>query len=270
MVNKDVYAEHEKQDWSIRGVIHRTLFRPFYMLSLEPVLILITIYLSLVYGLLYACMSFSISVLVTVTLISSAVFQAFPVIFIQRRGFTIGEDGLIFIGVGIGTTLGSYLNYVLSSHYPALIKKWRGFPPPEQRLLGGMIGGPGLVVGAFWLGWTGEYPSVPWYVPALSTILIGMSISMIFMSFLVRRGFTFLKCLLIVLTELSHRHVPDVQRVCFCGKYGRPLGGRCFIPFVYYPNVPKCKYSYEPSFITAYRGVSWALTGLRRFLVYLV
>ncbi|KAG6843526.1 hypothetical protein H0H93_000727 [Arthromyces matolae] len=47
-----------------------------------------------------------------------------------------------------------------------------------------MIGGPGLVIGAFWLGWTGEYSSVPWYVPALSTILIGMSISMIFMSFL--------------------------------------------------------------------------------------
>ncbi|KAG6878237.1 hypothetical protein C0993_010359 [Termitomyces sp. T159_Od127] len=151
VANKDIYAEHEKQDWSIRGVMHRTLFRPFYMLSLEPVLILITIYLSLVYGLLYA------------------LFQAFPVIFIQRRGFTIGEDGLIFIGVGIGTTLGSYLNYVLSSHYPQLIKKWKGFPPPEQRLLGGMIGGPGLVVGAFWLGWTGEYSSVP---------------CMIFMSFL--------------------------------------------------------------------------------------
>ncbi|KAG6860817.1 hypothetical protein C0995_007318 [Termitomyces sp. Mi166 len=151
VANKDVYAEHEKQDWSIRGVIHRTLFRPFYMLSLEPVLILITIYLSLVYGLLYA------------------LFQAFPVIFMQRRGFTIGEDGLIFIGVGIGTTLGSYLNYLLSAHYPELIKKWRGFPPPEQRLWGGMIGGPGLVIGAFWLGWTGEYSSVP---------------CMIFMSFL--------------------------------------------------------------------------------------
>ncbi|KAG5351224.1 hypothetical protein C0989_007375 [Termitomyces sp. Mn162] len=166
VANEDVYAEHEKQDWSIKGVIHRTLFRPFYMLSLEPVLILITIYLSLVYGLLYA------------------LFQAFPVIFIERRGFTLGQDGLIFIGVGIGTTLGSYLNYLLSSHYPQLIKKWKGFPPPEQRLFGAMIGGPGLVIGAFWLGWTGEYSSVPWYVPGISTILIGLSISMIFMSFL--------------------------------------------------------------------------------------
>ncbi|KAG5652152.1 hypothetical protein H0H81_006136 [Sphagnurus paluster] len=164
--SKDIYAEYEKQDWSIRGVIHRTLYRPFHMLILEPVLVLITIYLSLVYGVLYA------------------LFQAFPIIFIGKRGFTIGQDGLIFIGIGIGTSLGSFLNYRLTAHYPELIKKWRGFPPPEQRLYGAMIGGPCLVIGAFWLGWTGEYSSIPWYVPALSTIVIGMSISMIFMSFL--------------------------------------------------------------------------------------
>ncbi|GLB40859.1 putative MFS general substrate transporter [Lyophyllum shimeji] len=166
VANKDVYAEHEKQDWSIRGVVHRTLYRPFHMLFMEPVLVLITVYLSLVYGVLYA------------------LFQAFPIVFIERRGFTIAQDGLIFIGIGIGTTLGSLLNYRLSTHYPELILKWRGFPPPEQRLFGAMIGGPGLVIGAFWLGWTGEYSAVPWYVPGLSTIMIGFSISMIFMSFL--------------------------------------------------------------------------------------
>lgn len=49
-----LYAEHEKQDWSISGVIHRTIYRPFQMLALEPILVLVTIYLSLVYGLIYA------------------------------------------------------------------------------------------------------------------------------------------------------------------------------------------------------------------------
>ena len=51
---KDLYAEHEKQDWSIRGVIKRTLFHPFEMLFKEPILFLVTVYLSIVYGLLYA------------------------------------------------------------------------------------------------------------------------------------------------------------------------------------------------------------------------
>ena len=53
--NKDLYAEHEKQDWSIAAVIHRTIFRPFHMLALEPILVMVTIYLSVVYGLLFGC-----------------------------------------------------------------------------------------------------------------------------------------------------------------------------------------------------------------------
>ncbi len=57
--NKHLYAEHEKQDWSVRGVLNRTLLRPFKMLAMEPILVLVTIYLSIVYGLLYARASFS-------------------------------------------------------------------------------------------------------------------------------------------------------------------------------------------------------------------
>ena len=91
-----------------------------------------------------------------------------------------------FIGVGIGIVLGTILNVYNMRKYPALVKYWRGFPPPEERLYGAMIGGPALVVGSLWLGWTGQYPdSCPWYVPGLSVIIIGFSICSIFMAFLV-------------------------------------------------------------------------------------
>ncbi len=126
-------------------------------------------------------------------LTARVVFQAFPIIFIQRRGFSISQDGLIFIGIGIGTTIGSLISYLTTRRYTALIVKWRGFPPAEQRLIGAMIGSPTLVIGIFWLGWTGQYESVPWYVPGLSTIFIGAGISLIFMSFLVR-FYLFLLC----------------------------------------------------------------------------
>jgi multidrug resistance protein len=164
--SKNLYAEHEQQDWSTMGVIRRTLFRPFHMLALEPILVLVTIYLSIVYGLLYA------------------LFEAFPIIFIVKRGFTVSQNGLIFIGIGIGTSIGATISYYTSVHYPALIKKWKGFPPPEHRLFGAMIGSPILVIGIFWLGWTGQYVNIPWYVPALSTIFVGAGINLIFMSFL--------------------------------------------------------------------------------------
>ncbi|OCH91764.1 MFS polyamine transporter [Obba rivulosa] len=164
--NAKVYAEHERSDWSLKGIMHRTLYRPLQMLLLEPILVLVTLYLSLMYGVLYA------------------LFEALPIIFMGTRGFSEGQSGLIFIGVGIGTTLGAMTTLPLSRHYPELLKKWRGFPPPEQRLLGAMIGGPCLVVGCFWLGWTGQYASVPWIVPALATVPIGFSVSIVFISFL--------------------------------------------------------------------------------------
>lgn len=60
-LNKDIYAEHEKSDWSVKGVLERTLFRPFKMLALEPILVLTTIYIAIVYGLFYSCKKQSLS-----------------------------------------------------------------------------------------------------------------------------------------------------------------------------------------------------------------
>ena len=103
-----------------------------------------------------------------------------------KRGFTNSQNGLVFIGIGIGALIAAIISHCTSVHYPALIKKWKGFPPPEQRLFGAMIASPMLLIGIFWLGWTGQYASIPWYVPALSTILVGAGISLTLMSFLVR------------------------------------------------------------------------------------
>ncbi|KAJ4485233.1 MFS polyamine transporter [Lentinula aciculospora] len=165
-IAKTIYAEHERQDFSFGPLMHRTLYRPFQMLLLEPILVLVTIYLSIVYGVLYA------------------LFEAFPVIFIERHGFTLSQNGLIFIGVGIGSTLGALTNFYFSLQYSKHIDHWKGFPPAEYRLYGAMVGAPALVIGAFWLGWTGEYASVHWAVPAVATVVLGFAISLIFMSFL--------------------------------------------------------------------------------------
>lgn len=81
--------------------------------------------------------------------------------------------------------LGAIIFSLTSSISPALVQKWRGYPPPEYRLYSAMIGSPILVVGCFWLGWTGHYSDIPWYVPAISTIPVGLGISSIFMSLLV-------------------------------------------------------------------------------------
>ncbi|KAI0275253.1 MFS general substrate transporter [Gloeopeniophorella convolvens] len=166
VAHKDIRAEGEEK-WTFNVLLERTIFQPFRMLWHEPILVFVTAYMSVVFALLYS------------------LFEAFPVIFIGHHGLSISQDGLIFLGVGIGTTIGAVSNlFIAGNRYKVLMVEWRGFPPPEQRLYGAAIAGPMLVVGIFWLGWTGAYTEVPWYVPALSTIVIGASISLVFLSFL--------------------------------------------------------------------------------------
>lgn len=72
-----------------------------------------------------------------------------------------------------------------------------------------MLAGPFLIIGIFWLGWTGsesrsvhippltnaharrcppDYSSINWAVPAVSLIFIGMSFTLVFISFLTYLG----------------------------------------------------------------------------------
>ncbi|KAI0322106.1 MFS polyamine transporter [Amylostereum chailletii] len=163
--HKELYAESERIEWTLKLLLERTLLRPFAMLLVEPILLLVTVYLSVVYGVLYA------------------LFEAFPIIFAVKRHIAADHTGLMFIGVGIGAAAGAALNVYLTRMYPRLMKEWHGFPPPEKRLYGAMIAGPMLAVGAFWLGWSGEYVSIKWYVPELSAVCIGAGVSLVFISF---------------------------------------------------------------------------------------
>ena len=136
--------------------------------------------LSVVYGLLFGCKHSSFPSFVFYNLIwtNISVFEAFPIIFIDGRGFTVVQEA---IGVGIVAWSSAIILQRTIVNLPR-----SGFPPPEIRLFGAMIGSPILVIGIFWMGWTGQYTNIPWYVPALSTTFFGAGISLIFMSFLVR------------------------------------------------------------------------------------
>ncbi|KAF8466800.1 MFS polyamine transporter [Russula ochroleuca] len=164
VANKNIFAKGENKKWTLRELLCSTIIRPFTMIIFEPILLLVTLYMSLVYGIIYG------------------LFEAYPLIFIEKRGLTIPQTGLVFIGIGIGAVLAVAVNWYFLRPYPRLLREWRGFPPPENRLPPSMIAGPVLVIGTLWLGWTGNYASIPWYVPAMGSILVGMSIILVFIS----------------------------------------------------------------------------------------
>lgn len=69
IANRFIYTEHETKDWSVKGILHRTLYRPFYMLANEPILMLVTAFLSLENGILYGREHFTLCMSVYVTIL---------------------------------------------------------------------------------------------------------------------------------------------------------------------------------------------------------
>lgn len=97
--NKDVYAEHERGDWSLKGVIRRTVSRPVEMVLKERILVLVTIYLSFVYGVLYSREYLRTASILILTEPRSVVFEALPIVFVEKRGFSAEQLGLTYIGM---------------------------------------------------------------------------------------------------------------------------------------------------------------------------
>jgi len=48
-----MYAESETKKWTLRSLLHSTIIRPFTMIIVEPILLLVTVYMSVVYGIIY-------------------------------------------------------------------------------------------------------------------------------------------------------------------------------------------------------------------------
>ena len=148
---------------STSDIFRKYLLRPALMLVFEPILLLITIYLSLIYGILYLF------------------FEAYPVSFEQVRGWTnLGIAGLPFIGILVGVLCGIVLIiWQTKTRFARKLAK-EGRVVPEERLIPMIIASILLPAGLFWFGWTSD-PNLPWAPQVVAGIPIGMGILVIFM-----------------------------------------------------------------------------------------
>lgn len=84
----------------------------------EPIVLLLSFYISIVYGTLYA------------------LFSAFPIVFQQHRGFSPGQSGLAFIGVGVGVIMGTMTQSIQNKIYRrSMDQSETGRAPPEAYAL---------------------------------------------------------------------------------------------------------------------------------------
>ncbi|MCJ1438899.1 Citrinin biosynthesis cluster MFS transporter mrr1 [Xylographa pallens] len=160
--NWAVHAALDENRVDVRQLLTKYLLRPFAMLFLEPILLLITIYMATIYAILYLF------------------FETYPISFQQQRGWTPGVAALPFLGITVGVLLGVLVITVVTKTRFARKLQQHGKVIPEERLPPMILGGALLPAGLFWFAWTSS-PALPWAPQVLAGVPIGMGILLIFM-----------------------------------------------------------------------------------------
>ncbi|KAF2765139.1 MFS general substrate transporter [Teratosphaeria nubilosa] len=158
--NWAIHAKADEQQVDLREIVTKYLTRPFLMLLSEPILVAMTVYMSLLYGIIYLF------------------FEVFPIIYEEQRGWNAGVGGLPFLSLLIGILLGcSIMIWHVKTRFARKLAK-EGRVVPEERLLPTILGGVLLPAGLFWFAWTNGVAS-PW--PQLIALVpIGMGFILIF------------------------------------------------------------------------------------------
>ena len=147
---------------SFSKLLKVNLSRPFIMAFTEPICIFWNLYVAIVYGILYLC------------------FVAYPIVFSEIRGWSIGISGLAFVGIGVGSfiTIGCepLIRYMINSH-----KKdpFTGRVPPEAQVSIISIAAIAIPAGELWFAWT-CLPPVHWIWPILAGIPFGAGNTAVF------------------------------------------------------------------------------------------
>ncbi|KAM5446988.1 hypothetical protein MaudCBS49596_006168 [Microsporum audouinii] len=133
----------------------QAIIRPTKMLVLSPIVLVLAMHMSIIYSYLYF------------------LFTTFTFVFEDRYGFSSGEVGLAYLGLGVGFIVGQFgVGYSSDLYVKKKLKK-SGVMKPEYRLPPLVLSAFLIPVGLFWYGWTTE-KQVHWIVPIVGTIFIGI------------------------------------------------------------------------------------------------
>jgi MFS family permease len=141
------------QKLSVVDLLKVNLTRPFVMTFTEPILWFWNLYIAVVYGMLYLC------------------FVAYPIVYSQYRGWSLGLSGLAFCGIGLGGMIAigfePFFRKLINSHKcdPAT-----GRVTPEAAVSAIIIASILTPVGQLWFAWT----SLPVTIHPVWSILAGV------------------------------------------------------------------------------------------------
>jgi len=153
-----------EQNLPPKEVFIRAIARPTKLLFLSPICGLMSLYMAVVYGILYL------------------LFTTFTFVFQQSYGFSESTVGLTFLGIGIGNFIGlAALGYSSDRVLKHLMARNGGQAKPEYRLPPLIYGSPFIPIGLFIYGWTAQY-EIHYIVPLFGTLIVGIGMIAAFMA----------------------------------------------------------------------------------------
>lgn len=155
--------EVDKGPKKLSAEFKTALSRPWILLFREPIVLLLSVYMAIIYGTLYM------------------MFAAFPIVYQENRGWSAGIGGLAFIGIAVGMLIAVVGTIPDNKRYMRIAAKNNGIAPPEARLPPAMLGSIFLPLGLFWFAWT-NYPSIHWSVSIIGSAPFGFGMVLVFLS----------------------------------------------------------------------------------------
>lgn len=127
-------SEIDQANMRPKEVAFEALVRPMQLMVQDPAIGFTAVYVALCYGIYYSF------------------FEAFPLVYIAKYGFNVGEMGLTFLSITVGVILAivvyyAYIYYVVE---PDIVKN--GLGAPERRLIPALIASFFLPAGLFLFG----------------------------------------------------------------------------------------------------------------------
>ena len=145
-------SEIDQGKLNVREVVFEALVRPMQLIILDPAIGFTAGYVALAYGIYYSF------------------FEAFPLVYIEKYGFNLGEMGLTFLSITVAVIVSiavywAYIWFVLEPDIRA-----NGLGEPEKRLIPALYASFLLPVGLFLFGWTGN-GSIHWIVSVIGIFI---------------------------------------------------------------------------------------------------
>jgi MFS family permease len=143
----------------LSAVFSKALKRPWVLLFREPIVLIASTYMAILYGTIYMFLG------------------AFPIVYQNDRRWNEGIGGLAFLGLAIGILIGLAYAIYDNQRYKRLGKT----APPEARLPPGIIGAIALPVGMFAFAWTNSR-GIHWSASIILSSPFGFGTVLVFLS----------------------------------------------------------------------------------------